>query len=375
MAGALAVTKLTSGPLHLRPHGPARRAGPCGHHPLRRAPARPGGLLRYVVGLAPGPLAARSTRAVVRSTASGAVLATFTPPPPYSSFEWVSAAADDRTFVLSAALSANLPPPPGSPPGKHRAAGDALKSFLLRLFPASGTARLAALPVPAIHGRPGADSGVAGIALSPDGSSLAVAMATGQPAIRVYDLRDGSAREWAGARRTGQVSADRLGATALSWAADGRTLALDQWRGLNIDVRLLDTTAPGASLGSARRVMTFANWPSGSVAGSAITSPDGTKIIAMAVTGGTEIQANEFSARTGAALGTLVRLHYQRWAITGWPTVEWSDPSGSTLIVSATRPGTRPSTNGDLTQMVIGVVTRGRFQPLPQIPAGEMLAW
>ena len=58
---------------------------------------------------APGPLAARSTRAVVRATASGAVLATLTPSGGYDSFTWVTGAADDRTFVLAAYGRGGLP--------------------------------------------------------------------------------------------------------------------------------------------------------------------------------------------------------------------------------------------------------------------------
>ncbi len=40
--------------------------------------------------------------AVIRATATGAVLATVQPPRPYGSFTFVSGAADDRTFVLAA---------------------------------------------------------------------------------------------------------------------------------------------------------------------------------------------------------------------------------------------------------------------------------
>ena len=40
--------------------------------------------------------------AVMRSTLTGHVLATVTPPRPYQIFTWVSAAGDDRTFVLAA---------------------------------------------------------------------------------------------------------------------------------------------------------------------------------------------------------------------------------------------------------------------------------
>jgi hypothetical protein len=167
-----------------------------------------------------------------------------------------------------------------------------------------------------------------------------------------------------------------LGANPLSWAADGKTLAVDQWVGLTINVRLLDTSAAGGDLWSGRRAATFPNWPSGSATGSAIISPDGTKIIVTAVTGhATQVDVRESSAGTGRALGSLVRLRYRQGAITGWPNVLWSDSSGSTLIVKTTRPATGPSEHGDLTPEVVGVVTRGRFTPLPGMPAGNMLAW
>jgi hypothetical protein len=151
---------------------------------------------------------------------------------------------------------------------------------------------------------------------------------------------------------------------------------MDEWVGNTINVRLLDTTAAGSNLWSSRIAARFADWPSGSVAGRAIITPDGTKIIAMAVARhATQIQVNEFSASTGRALGTMVRLRYRRGAITGWPNVLWSDPSGSTLIVKTTRLGIGPSKNGDLTAQMVGIVSHGRFTPLPGIPAGEMLAW
>ena len=100
------------------------------------------------------------------------------------------------------------------------------------------------------------------------------------------------------------------------------------------------------------------------------------QIIGMAVRRhANQIQVNEFSASTGKALGTMVRLRYRRGAITGWPNVLWSNSSGSTLIVKTTRLGTGPSKNGDMTPEMVGVVTRGHFTPLPGIPAGNMLAW
>jgi hypothetical protein len=372
IVGVLVVTRLA----HL-PHNRPSTTGQAGlvTVPLRRAPSTAGRAIPpYAVGLAPGPLAAQSTRVMVRATASGTVLATLTPPGGYSSFTWITAAADDRTFVLAAY---GRGPATGS--AQAGPAGNTTGFFLLRLDPAAGKARLTPLSVPAQPDPPGMGSEVSGIALSPDGSRLAVALgdeAGGRSELKLFNLHSGSVREWRGARSGGQLSANVLGANPLSWTADGRTLAVDQWVGLTINVRLLDTTAAGGNLWSGRRAATFANWPSGTVAGSAIITPDGTKIIAMAVTRhATQVEVNEFSASTGKALGSVVRLRYRRGAITGWPSVLWSDFSGSTLIVRTTRPGTESSKHGGLTPEVAGVVARGHFAPLPGIPAGEMLAW
>jgi WD40 repeat protein len=304
------------------------------------------------------------------------VLATLSPPRGYGSFTWVTGAADDRTFALAAY---GRGPVTGS--ALAPTARNATAFFLLRLDPAAGTARLSPLPVPAQPDLPGMGSAINGIALSPDGGKLAVALGnqSGPSELKLFDLRSGSVRVWQGrrgARIDGYISADELGANPLSWAADGKTLAVDQEVGQAINVRLLDTTAPGGDLWASARAATFPNWPSGSVAGSAIITSDGNKIIGMAVRRqATQIQVNEFSASTGKVLGTIVRLRYRRGAITGWPNVLWSDSSGSTLIVKITKPGAVASKNGDLTPEVVGVVTRGHFTPLLGIPAGNMLAW
>jgi hypothetical protein len=57
----------------------------------------------------PGLWYAPRTQAAVRVTATGAALATISPPRPYGTFTGVSAAADNRTFVLAAQLLARLP--------------------------------------------------------------------------------------------------------------------------------------------------------------------------------------------------------------------------------------------------------------------------
>jgi hypothetical protein len=85
---------------------------------------------------------------VVRVTATGAALATITVPRPYGTFIGVTAAADNRTFVLAAQELARLPL--RTPP--------ATRFFLLRIDPASrvpaSRAQLTPLPIPEQHTGP-----------------------------------------------------------------------------------------------------------------------------------------------------------------------------------------------------------------------------
>ena len=125
--------------------------------------------------------------------------------------------------------------------------------------------------------------------------------------------------------------------------------------------------------------MVFRHWSTtGSVSGSALITPDGGKIIAMEVPSphtATQIRVRQFSAIDGRPLGVLGTLHYRRGAITGWPDVLWSNPSGSQLIISTTKLGAAPSKNGGLTPREIGMVTAGHFVPLPGIPGGQKPVW
>jgi hypothetical protein len=351
LAGSLAVTR------GLSHRHPAARP-----NALSKAPAVDGGAIpRYYVTLQPGPLSEGSTRAVVRATATGAALAAVRPPRSYSILTWVSAAADDRSFVLSAQP-------------KTKASYAATAFFLLRLDPAAGTAKLTRLAIPGVP----ASWQVTGLALSPDGSKLAVALqgtTTKTAAIQVVDLSTGARREWTSV--SGLVTTDELGANPLSWTADGRTLAFDYEprARLNVEVRLLDTAARSSSLESARAAVTFVKWPGGSVAGAALITPDGTRIVAAAVLSSAKLEFHAYSVRTGKLVAVLGRLRYHRGAITGWPDVYWTDASGSALIVKVTRPGARAPGNGGLTSVALGVLTGTAFTPLRGAPAGSMPAW
>jgi hypothetical protein len=403
VAGALVVTRTATGGSRL----------PAGTFPLAAAPtsgtgsggAASGGaraednaqvdaLPPYYVSLEPGSLSDGSTHAVVRATATGKALATITPPSPYPNFDAVTAAADDRTFVLAAANDGALRQEQlaqgmrqrGSShaPGTPRPASvtvPPVKFFLLRLDPAAGTAKLSALPVP---GEPAGEIG--DIALAPDGSRLAIGLSTNtEQEITVVNLRTGSARTWRGQFPPGTdtqgnyyMSGVVLGGNPLSWTADGQTLAFEEMAPLrrqaqpvrpvySIQVRLLDTAAAGDDLSSSRAVAISGD------ATNAVITPDGTRIVAPVVTQTTR-QVDEYSASTGGLLAVMGVRHFAHANYGGFPTLFWTSSSGSRVIVYDAAQGSPLLTaNGGLTPFVLAAVTGTLFTALPGSDSGG--AW
>ena len=374
-AAAASVIAVVAASLAVTTLAPARSKHSAGN--LRRgtvrlgeAPAYRGGRVPpYYVALEPGVLSGGATRAVVRATATGAKLAVVTPPRPYHVFEEVSAAADDRTFVLTAQLSA-YDGQPSDKPGLQ-------KFFVLRLDPADHTARLTALPIPE---QPG--SQVVAEALAPDGSKLAIALAVGghgaeeiasgqaregEPEIKVISLRTGSVRTWRGISRSDTIGVVVQSANPLSWTADGRTLAFEvQTDGTGLvpqhEIRLLDTTAPGSNLWSSRVAMSV-----GSNAADAMITPDGSKVVVAVVTQ-TVREFAEYSVTSGKRVAVLSIRHYQHARNGGWPVPFWANPAGSTLIVYDDRPaGPQVPEPGDPGAGSLAVVSGSRFTPLPGI--------
>jgi hypothetical protein len=368
-AAAASVIAVVAASLALTTVAPNRPPHPAGHLPggavrLGGAPAYDGGAVPpYYVALEPGVLSGASTRAVVRASATGAELAVVTPPRPYRVFTAVSAAADDRTFVLAAQHSSALYGPPSDKPGLQ-------KYFLLRLDPADHTARLTALPIP---GEPG--SQVIDEALTPDGSKLAIALVAGgqEQEIKVISLRTGSVRTWRGSHSSGNIGEVVQNADLLSWTADGRTLAFEVVTGSSNagplhEIRLLDTTAPGSSLWSSRVAMRF-----GADAADAMITPDGSKIVVPVVTQTTREFA-EYSVTTGKLVAVLGIRHYRHASYGGWPLLFWTDSAGGTLIVYDDRPhGPQLTKTGEPDAGVLAVVTGSRFTPLPG--TDEQGAW
>lgn len=329
------------------------------------------GVPQYYVALSPGNEALFTGQvAVVRSTATGKVLATVRPPRPYRAswrFKYVAAAGDDRTFVLTLQEFDQGFPLPNSP----------TILYLLRLHPARGTVSLSRAPLPKIPYR----FYPAGIALSPDASRLAVASDYGTLAtIDVFTLATGAMRRWTW-REGGNIEAAVLGGVPLSWAQDGRTLAFARNFGgaRPPELRLLDTAAPGHSLRASTLISRFTGTGYYSTPfGDMTLTPDGTTFVAFSVShSATVLSLEEFSARTGKLAAVLWSQRYPPRVLgAGLPLVNWVSPSGSTVIASVDRPDTAASKNGDLSEGDNAILSGGRLRPLPGGAApDDQMAW
>jgi hypothetical protein len=197
------------------------------------------------------------TEAVIRDSTTGQITGTVKIlsglyPAPVT----VAAAPDDRSFIIGTTEVG----PKGTP-----AAGDEEYRFLRLPISADGTpghlTELPAYPVP---------GAVTGIALSPDGTLLAVSSidwlgrqnghaTNGVGEVKVINLVTGTVRTWTAAMQQGHYFVPG----PPSWA-DGDQMIAFTWQraqSLNNDaltmegVRLLDTEAPGDNLADSRTIM------------------------------------------------------------------------------------------------------------------------
>ena len=430
LAAAAAVTCVVAASLAIGAafHGHARPAGPgpaAQSHPspaaLRPAALRPAALdqvPRYFAELAlTAPVQVMGGEAVVvRSTLTGQVLATVTPPWPYRIFTWVSAAGDDRTFVLAAQRYWPIGSGQAGLPAQNRDNTTPTVFFRMTFDPATHTAKLARLAVPETIQA----AQLAGMTVSPDGTRLALDL--GQ-SIQVVTLTTGAIRSWAWPGG-GWIGNNKPIGQIFSWTADGTTLAFQQrngsggalslsflaavagtlaavvltgmlvrrcvrvrradllawtiaaaaitialaahalgaYRGLApgaTNIRLLDTTAPGTSLASSKIVLTF---PDGGAFGlNTLLTPDGTRIVTATPQGITE-----FSARTGQPILSEDQFPADTFPAGGpqevdRQTVLWAGPGGQALVVSDPR-GKHTPYGPDT---ILGVLTGNTFTPIP----------
>jgi hypothetical protein len=340
VVGVIIASLAISG-LILRPAGP----GPANSGVFAKVP-------RYFVAIPEV-----SGRAVVGATATGAVRGTVAPPKPYTVFSWVAAAGDGRTFVL------------GASPRLHR--GEAIdkprpvKLFRLVLGRSGHPGGLVPLPIPP-------ETGISGVAVSPDGSKLAVSFlpAHGQigPRIQVFSLATGARREWVwtGGGTLGSI-AMTVASGGLQWEVDNRTLMFEvTTRTSNgnepAQLYLLDTAAPGGSLlASSTRIpvpSTELGWLHNNtkhrIIGMPLITGDGTKLVAPFFHASAPPKVfgftiTEFSVHTGKPVQVL----YQRRTDTeAASTAVWWVNTHGTVMIAWRGP-------------VVGIQTPTTFTPLP----------
>ncbi len=328
-------------------------AGSLKHQPATAGPsAGPHGVPPYYVALitanprsdVENDLASSSwtdTAAELRSTQTGAVLAKITPPEPYASFTGVTAAADDRTFVLSAQGPLHSSGVPSYP---------AQRFFVLRINPAARDgARMTLTALPA--GYVSANDGIHDMALSPDGTQLAADIGADPPftqALYVFDLATGTERAWsvrpcAGCLpSSGGMVYSEVETDALSWTADSQHVAFI-WGN---EVRLLDTRAAGSGLLTDSK--TVATWAGGVTGPSqwrgAIITPDGRTVLGIEALN--QIRRNapvrehlvSWSTATGHQTAVLNNLNALKRS--DFEQILYTNADGSVLVLSYLQPGT-----------------------------------
>ena len=331
-------------------------SSPAALRPAALRPAALGQVPRFFAQLT-DRVQVQAQAAVVRSTLTGHVLATVAPPRPYRIFTWVSAAADDRAFVLAAQRYWPIGSGQAGMPAQNRDNTTPTVFFKMTFDPATHTAKLARLAVPETI----QSAQLAGMTVSPDGTRLALDLRRSIQSIQVVTLATGAIRSWAW-QGGGWIGNRKPFGQIFSWTAHGTILEFQQWAsGSNntMYIRLLDTTTPGTSLASSKTVLTFPN--GGAFGMNTLLTPDGTKIITATPQGITE-----FSARTGQPILSEDQFQFD-WQKLGWaagpPWQEalWAGRGGQALIVWDPRgkPGRYGPGN------VLGVLTWNTFTPIP----------
>jgi len=320
---------------------------------------------------------ANSSLTVVRATWTGATLARIATRTPVVG---VAGAADGRTFVLDEQRSIM---------------GGSVKwvaqptFYLLRLTASGSEESLTRLAVPAIPN----GTVVSGLALSPDGSKLAVDVDSdswpqaGLMAIMTYTLATGASRSWTTSGLTnanapfGFTGSGVDGAQSISWTA-GSTLAFGVENTSYTGVRLLDTAAAGTDLMKDSRLAvterTFGDLGRSlkntgppyyfvSCATDAMISMDGSAIVCGYSTGvgkTTTMGFAQYSTRTGTMNHVVGLVHFDGEAPTGI-SLYWVDSTGKIAI------GTSETTGGGR----VGVMNGDTFTPLPGVTGFEAIAW
>jgi hypothetical protein len=331
---------------------------------------------------------------VVGDTFTGAKLATFSPPRG-TTFEAVSAAADDRTFV---AETVGYPFDPDFET-QH------VTWYLLKITPGASTpVRLTRLPIPGLP--PAAMIGT--VVLSPSGGELAVTYQFRDPTpvkdvLRIYSVATGKLlNSWSTTlipdlelllAPFGFVSSMQSN-NQLSWVDGGRALSfttISYTSSVLVAVRTLKLTTGGGNLIRDSRVVWSMQSPisgASTCASQPVTVPwitaDGKTVVCTQVVADDPGDRSEKTRQawqlTWLAYQTAdpkaakaARTLYKFTAYStgsqaeGFSSVQWADATGSTMIIAWT---IQSSTSSALH---FGVVSHGRFTPLPTPPSFSLI--
>jgi hypothetical protein len=376
LAAAAAVIAVTAAAVVIADGQPARRAGVNSSSLLDQLPRYYMTLVRSLHPLSLGG----AQMVVVKDTRTGRTLLTARPPAPYHTFAGITGAADDRTFVLAARPTAGSA---GQPSQQIE------KLFRARLDPANGTLTMTALPIPQFTPR----NQLNGMALSPDGTELALAFRAGRGThaleIRIYTLAGDLLRTW---RSPGFLEDYWLNPASMSWTQTG-VLAVN-WgydaggrAGFEQGLWLLNTLSPSGDLaghsGLVVRVAAFDKWQPGIYPyGDGLVSSNGeTAVMPIGTVDGPGKAAkigkiDEFSASTGQAIRSLRPiLRRGSHAPQGLRSdaLIWSNATGSVLVLQANRAtSARARGRRSYGTIITGVLSGRRFTPIPGVPGTEL---
>jgi hypothetical protein len=355
------------------------QSGPAAPAPAPPASSASASIPRYYVALAYTGPTSNPMEAVVGDDQTGRRLAVFAPSASQN-FYGVTAAADDRTFVVM----------------NYEGAQQETTFYLLRLTPgAAHPAQLTKLPIKPLAAQ------VSGLALSTDGRELAVMYRTATTAtnasthLLIYSMSSGAELD---AWSTNAPNNNELGgdpnSEGLSWVNGDRSVVFG-WVATvpgarnpgQLTMRTIDVTAAGHDLLVDSRLaleVPPAVMQGGHSTQSCVTSlaaSDGRAIV-CSTTGGNAPAAAcpaappslvSYSTATGKPLQVLYR--YQGQCVNGQALLLWTDPSGSQaigfiLLVKVVKGKNTPSPT------LFGVAADGHFTPLPApvVPEGADLS-
>ena len=328
---------------------------------------------RYYVALADAFSANSQLKAVVGDDQTGRTVAVLNPSASQN-FYGVTAAADDRTFVVM----------------NYTAATQETTWYLLRIAP--GTARptqLTKLPIKPVVAH------VAGLALSPDGRELAVMWRTATTQtnavtyLAVYSMASGAAlHTWITKGDNVNAIAGGGNGEGLAWVNGDRSvdflwtvITRPPHRSSTQTIRRVDVSAPGGDLLADSRVAVRFP-PTATATKSIFSEPCGTSVIANdgTIACGTvsfsDVSFQEvcstvppsfvtYSAVSGKRLKVLYQWHGQCLEAQAMPA--WTDAGGRHVIafLLLSEKGVKISLTDEW-----GLVANGRFTALPKLVTG-----